>query len=122
LERNPRQYRRGSGKGRRGLANDARFGQQHGLAVKVHSTRQRKRGCARHRKEGLDEFHSLSIMHADGKAANNTNSVVATPAKSEPQLTAEQKEELANAQELFELGAYSEEEFEAEKQRITYGL
>ena len=53
-------------------------------------------------------------MHADGKAANNTNSVVATPAKSEPQLTAEQKEELANAQELFELGAYSEEEFEAE--------
>ena len=61
-------------------------------------------------------------MHADGKAANNTNSVVATPTKSEPQLTAEQKEELANAQELFELGAYSEEEFEAEKQRITYGL
>ncbi|MBQ8405566.1 MAG: hypothetical protein IJX09_02835 [Clostridia bacterium] len=52
-------------------------------------------------------------MHADGKAANNTNSVVATPAKSEPQLTAEQKEEL---------GAYSEEEFEAEKQRIIYGL
>lgn len=61
-------------------------------------------------------------MHADGKAANNTNSVVATPAKSGPQLTAEQKEELANAQELFELGAYSEEEFEAEKQRIIYGL
>lgn len=53
---------------------------------------------------------------------NSMGSVTATPAKSEPQLTAAQKEELANAQELFELGAYSEEEFEAEKQRIIYGL
>ena len=43
-------------------------------------------------------------------------------AAAEPQLTQEQKEQLENAKELFDLGAYSEEEYNAEVQRIKFGL
>lgn len=53
---------------------------------------------------------------------NSVESVTAATAAPEPQLTDAQKEELANVKELYELGAYTEEEYEAEKQRIIYNL
>lgn len=46
----------------------------------------------------------------------------ATETVSQPKLSAAQQAELDNAKELFELGAYSEEEFEEEKKRIMLGL
>ena len=48
------------------------------------------------------------------------NEVAAT--ESAPKLTAEQQAELDNVKELFELGAYTQEEYEAEKKRIMLGL
>lgn len=45
-----------------------------------------------------------------------------TESAPQPKLSAAQQAELDNAKELFELGAYSEEEFEEEKKRIMLGL
>lgn len=67
------------------------------------------------------------IAEAPKKAAVAQSVTETVPAANEtaadaPKLTQAQKEELDNAKELFELGAYSEEEYKAEVERITLGL
>ncbi len=80
-------------------------------------------------KERTEETKPETKTVVEGAEENNLQPEFAASQASETNaaggaqtLTQRQKEDLENAKELFELGAIDEAEYEAEKQRITFGL